>query len=1291
MSELLQNKNSSRNIPARWATNTPGYIALKKEWDASAVPDGYFKKVIDGGFLLPDLKGDEYAALVGFKGDDTRSLIDKLEFADKAVDGNSWAFRSFDNEQALKIDEPEFQNWCQFKPDSARREKYDAWKKEQCAKTGDKFEASPKYITSNDRPGECFLMPFADHDCPHVLANPHADIFPGITWRLIAEVYHGLPIIIVEGAKKGAVLAAHGFIVIALPGVWMGHKRDKQAEDDRKYLLKVIAALAVENRQFYICYDNDPIWKKNTRENVGNALTQLGVALYEKTRLQPKVITWTGEEKGVDDLIAVRGFGAFLEAYENAQPLFEWQAAHESTIYGEALDIPADTRYLPELTIPPTAAKVGLVAPWGRGKTTAIRGLVEKNTSAGIHTVILQPLIKLKDKSAKEMGLHIIEEFDQGGVVRLAPNFGCVAVIDSIQKLLRYAKTKERYVVIIDEATKVLANLVLSSTAVKRDRSGNIAALRELCENAETLIASDAGLDPLTWNYIDKLKTGESYLIRDTFKYDREIIEWLDLQRMMDLGVKQFALKTSQSIFITTQSGGVGGTFGVENIAKILRKSGFTREIVEINPDSLGFAQSAAAKLFDSDPEYFDKETTRLAESGAIVIMSNVGQSGISIEAKFDQSFNFAQGVATPADSIQLFMRCRDDKTVRHYAARPYGMVTGKSSATTAKGVMADMAGFLEDRVKAFSNSQITLKEQSQDLEALAFWAARYASDNWGMFHYRDAIRGLLKKNGYKVKSEEPWLEGQVVKVANPAEMTIEEFKKSITSPYTVSSISEVDANLKQSKKEMVESRKENVEQFYTEAEKAEVLTEEELIELDRKSSKSREDRQKVTKTKFTKAVEGTLQATAKNLHKFQEESLIAKFKRHYDILNISPHIAAQEAIALEYSAKKGNYFSPDSFGKSMTAAIELIQECKFDQVLLEAEKLRVATAVVDGMQALEQSISTDGINSSQGGTAYNNIFYKEVPPKVKDLNLENSDLDPEDIALEFDANGKFFRELCDQLRANPRRCKTHLGFTPPKTRNAYLLSQLFSYVGLTQITKTSGKGKKGKYKYYLTGFNDGRQEYWQHYKKLITKGLCADDHDSISLMGMIFEKVDRKTAVTNLPKAVLAAFGKLDSSVTANFSPSELFEIGQQVLAEDKTVHLRKAEETPKEVKTQPKHKQMTLEDEKRRQKAQNRIGQAILAEKDLTLTVGSYILAHGSNLSQILREEKQCYFVLNLKTGYEDRVVKEAAYPATIEKLQARYNKLAPHPEMAEKFKDLLKTHLPDKWRLIRNVALV
>ena len=212
MSELLQNRNNRLIIPARTNKYTPAYRALKTEWvDKSGVDDAYVEMMIDMGMLIYDPKPEEYIELVGFAKDDKRSHLEKLEYAEKQCGGLGWFLRTYDHKEAAVLAEPKLQEWGQWKPDPDKRAKYNAWKKEQCTKTGEKFEESPKYITSIGKSAEAFLMPLPDPNSPLVQANPHSPIFAGLDWARVINNFHDMPVLIGEGVDILPTLLRRGW------------------------------------------------------------------------------------------------------------------------------------------------------------------------------------------------------------------------------------------------------------------------------------------------------------------------------------------------------------------------------------------------------------------------------------------------------------------------------------------------------------------------------------------------------------------------------------------------------------------------------------------------------------------------------------------------------------------------------------------------------------------------------------------------------------------------------------------------------------------------------------------------------------------------------------------------------------------------------------------------------------------------------------------------------------------------------------------------------------------------
>ncbi|MEY2830834.1 MAG: hypothetical protein RLZZ574_92, partial [Cyanobacteriota bacterium] len=158
-----------------------------------------------------------------------------------------------------------------------------------------------------------------------------------------------VPLIITEGAKKAAALISLGYAAIALPGVFNGYRQPKDEFGRKTGLAKLIPQLqvfATPGRTVYFAFDRDT--KASTIANVNCAIAKTG-KLFAKAGVDVKVISWSQQAKGVDDLIVQHGAEAFHQAYDRALSLETWLVRSSVQLTYKA-NIQVNRRYLGSLT-----------------------------------------------------------------------------------------------------------------------------------------------------------------------------------------------------------------------------------------------------------------------------------------------------------------------------------------------------------------------------------------------------------------------------------------------------------------------------------------------------------------------------------------------------------------------------------------------------------------------------------------------------------------------------------------------------------------------------------------------------------------------------------------------------------------------------------------------------------------------------------------------------------------------------------------------------------------------------
>ena len=121
-----------------------------------------------------------------------------------------------------------------------------------------------------------------------------------------------IPILITEGAKKAGCLLSHGWVAIALTGVWNGQKKKK--------LHPSLVPFIVPGRPVDLAFDADVVVK----QSVMDALRVLGHLIHRALGIV-RIVTWDLKlGKGCDDFIVAEGVEEFEAVMENATPYSEW-------------------------------------------------------------------------------------------------------------------------------------------------------------------------------------------------------------------------------------------------------------------------------------------------------------------------------------------------------------------------------------------------------------------------------------------------------------------------------------------------------------------------------------------------------------------------------------------------------------------------------------------------------------------------------------------------------------------------------------------------------------------------------------------------------------------------------------------------------------------------------------------------------------------------------------------------------------------------------------------------------
>lgn len=236
---------------------------------------------LEGEEALEALLGDRLATLPGHAQQyATKPVASLLERYTHVAEGGWWV----SGLDPLNDWKP--MAWGQFKPDQPRP-------------NPDKPGKSVKYETP---PGvearAIFLDPGDPNYWPSVLADPSK------------------PIVLCEGAKKAGCTITAGFAAIALPGIWMAFRTDKETVE--RQLIPELELFAHVDRPIIFEFDQDT--NPKTREAVKAAINASATLLFSRG-CDVRIAAWDPKEgKGLDDVAAAHGLGRVKEILKAASP-----------------------------------------------------------------------------------------------------------------------------------------------------------------------------------------------------------------------------------------------------------------------------------------------------------------------------------------------------------------------------------------------------------------------------------------------------------------------------------------------------------------------------------------------------------------------------------------------------------------------------------------------------------------------------------------------------------------------------------------------------------------------------------------------------------------------------------------------------------------------------------------------------------------------------------------------------------------------------------------------------------
>lgn len=480
----------------------------------------------------------------------------------------------------------------------------------------------------------------------HCLANGEPRQGDQHFWGWVLE-HPQIPILLTEGAKKAACLLSHGYVAIALPGIWNG--RRKGSDHSPEHLIPDLQPFATGGRPIQFCFDFET--KRKTRRAVNLAILKTG-RLFQQAGCPVEVLTLPGPDKGVDDFIVAQGAQAFQQVYSQALSLQRWQwlTKHQEQ-QTHPLWLQIDQPQLPIQQL--RQLQQGLIvlrSPKGTGKTKALAQLTHGSPKVCLltHRICLgrnlatRTLVDWKADLDRGNGCWIADGSRQTNRIGLC--------VDSL-----LAVNWEDFVggdLIIDEVDQVLAHLLISSTC-NRDgkRPALLARLQELIKVAGRVIVASADVTDAEIHYLQALRGEElpTYLLHNDYQPQGYPVTLLDSPSEAAI-ISQLleAIQSGQRLFITTDA-----LASSKALLKLID------QLKELHPELRVMVINSETSGGEDEVEFVRNINQQVTEVDVLISTPSLA-TGVSVEVEhFDAVYGLFYGVLTDGDIAQALARIR--------------------------------------------------------------------------------------------------------------------------------------------------------------------------------------------------------------------------------------------------------------------------------------------------------------------------------------------------------------------------------------------------------------------------------------------------------------------------------------------------------------------------------------------------------------------------------------------------------------------------------------------------------
>lgn len=699
------------------------------------------------------------------------------------------------------------------------------------------------------------------------------------------------PIVICEGAKKAACLISLGYVAIALPGVFNGHRKDPQR------LIEDLQVICAPGRPVYICFDHD--LKEKTRRNVTLAISQLG-RLFKLNRCQVRVIDLPGPEKGADDFVVSRGKEAFDYLFQNAPLLHQWEVQGYRLLTWKP-DLELNQKYLGSLEIPQSARLVCIKSPKGTGKTEALIRIVADAMDRGQRVLLLTHRVQLGQAICDRVGLNYVTELRTAGEGAL---FGYGLCIDSLhpESQARFnAAEWEDALVIVDECEQVFWHLLSASTEVRKHRLTIVNQLQQVFQQSlesETgrIILLDADLTDISIRFVRKLSEirVKPWVVVNHWHDLNSRVCWhyADTKPKSWYAALNDAVATGEKVYVALQSQRVRSTWSAINIEKDLLKRYPHLKILRVDSETISDPSHPACGCVSKMDQLLQ------SEKYDVVIATPAIETGVSIDIRgyFDSVWGCFWGVSSADSARQALARVRDD-CPRHVWAASRGVQSVASGDTSKYRLLKSQNRITRAAISCLRLGGWNLEneEYSTNDAALNAWGEIACRINSDINGYRDAVISGLRREGYDVQSADLCPNPELVE-------------------------------------SLIETRDEEYDRECQEMEQIELVCDSKGEELEKKKARTKDDRLKLNKWKLHKKYAGMPITT--DLIKRDDDGLYPQLQLFYYLTVGREFLSNRDKQSLAGASQNGQVWLPTFTKSEMSTKILLLEHLKIQKLM---------------------------------------------------------------------------------------------------------------------------------------------------------------------------------------------------------------------------------------------------------------------------------------------------------------------------------------------------------------------